>query len=341
VDVSWRQLESATFPQEWSLDSAVLDLVSPNTGSPPPCASPRDAALVVSAHRRWDVLVRRGRRSAGGEAPSGEPFGSEAPGGEPKGPWQVRLVTPLHMTRDLRWFEPRPGDGLLPVWEAKLAGLLDPRGGSADVRYWVPRELVRQRFGGLLDRGWLAGYRNVTTVDSARTLLPTPLPAVGVGNSLPLIDAPRLPLLLACLASLPLDYLARQKHAGPNLNFFKLEQLPVPDPAVYDQPAPWDPSVSAQSWVLARLADAVPRDAVGLEELRQELDGAAGGAGLSRAEALAELDAAHAILLGWGRPELDHAIGTFTALRFRDERLNDGHFVTRERILAAFDRLAN
>jgi hypothetical protein len=171
--------------------------------------------------------------------------------------------------------------------------------------------------------------------------LPTPLPAVGVGNSLPLIDAPRLPLLLACLASLPLDYLTRQKHAGPNLNFFKLEQLPVPDPFVYDQPAPWDPSVSAGSWVLARLADAIPQDSPGLEALRDELDGAAQGAGLSRAEALADLDAAHAVLLGWGRPELEHVLGTFTALRFRDERLNDGHFVTGERILAAFERLAN
>jgi hypothetical protein len=340
ADVTWDQLETDTVPQQWSLDAPTLRLVSPNTGSPPPCTSPVDAAMVVAAHRTWDVLVRRGRR-----APAERP----PPSGEPLGPWQVRLITPLHMTRDAKWFRPGPGEGLLPVWEAKHAGLLDPCGGSALPRYWVPRELVEQRFGSLTGRGWLAGYRNVTTSDAPRTLLPTPLPVAGVGNSLPLVDAPRLPLLLACLASLPLDYLARQKHVGANLNFFKLEQLPVPDPVDYDVPAPWDGSVILESWVLERLRAAIVWDGADLGALRQELerklgpsraDDAGSAAADARLRALAELDAAHAVLLGWRREELEHAIGTFSALRFRDERLC-GSFVTRERILAAFDRLAD
>ena len=66
--------------------------------------------------------------------------------------------------------------------------------------------------------------------------------------SLPLVSAPRLPLLLAALASLPVDHLARCRHAGANLNFFKLEQVPVPPPSAYDVPAPWDPSTTIETW---------------------------------------------------------------------------------------------
>lgn len=335
ANVSWDQLESQTLPQRWFLDATTLRLISPNTGSPPPCTSPQDAELVLAAHRTWDVLVRRGTPAPSARARSAT---------EPLGAWQVRLITPLHMTRDAKWFRSAPGQGLLPVWEAKHAGLLDPTGGSAVPRYWVPSDLVQQRFGPLIDRGWLAGYRNVTTSDAPRTLLPTPLPVVGVGNSLPLIDAPQLPELLACLASLPLDYLARQKHVGANLNFFKLEQLPVPPPSVYDGPAPWDDSVLLRSWVLERLSAAIVWDGADLSALRRELgldpltDDAQPVQPEARPLALAELDAAHAVLLGWRRDELLHAISTFGALRFRDER-RSGSFVTRERIMDAFDRL--
>jgi len=45
--------------------------------------------------------------------------------------------------------------------------------------------------------------------------------ASGLWSVLPVVG-------LAALASLPTDYLARQKHAGANLNFFKLEQVPLP-----------------------------------------------------------------------------------------------------------------
>lgn len=175
------------------------------------------------------------------------------------------------MTRDARHFRPEPGPGLVPLWEAKHCAMLDPSGGSVTApRYWVPMEVVQERYGGLCDRGWLAGYRNVSTTVAPRTLLPTPLPVVAVGNSLPLISAERLPLLLAALSTLPVDYLLRQKHAGANVNFFKLEQVPVPPPEAYDRPSPWSERTIAD-WVLTRFARVVAwsDDLGGLaEELR-------------------------------------------------------------------------
>jgi hypothetical protein len=313
----------------WSLPPDLARLVNPNTGTPPLCASARDADLLAGAHRRWPVLHR--------SAP--------APVGTPPDPvdWQVRMVTPLHMTNDARWFRTGPGPGLLPLWEAKHAGLLDHRGGArTDHRYWVPASLVRDRYGDLTARGWLAGYRNVTTVDSPRTLLPCALPVAGVGNSLPLLSAPRLPLLLAALASLPVDYLIRQKHAGANLNFFKLEQAAVPAPAEYDRMTPWDPGTRLGDWVLARFAAAVARPGE-LQGLVAELAGdgvevpdPAGGPG--RREALAELDAAHAILLGWSEASLRHVLSTFESLE-RRERRRHGEYRTRRLVLESFRRL--
>ncbi|WP_088287385.1 hypothetical protein [Kineosporia sp. A_224] len=317
--------------QAWALAADVPWLVNPNTGTPPLCTSARDAALVTAAHRRFPVLLRRG-----------------ADGGVVDSPWQARLVTSMHMTRDARWFATAPGPGLVPLWEAKHAGLLDHRGGGrAAHRYWVPRDLVEERFGALAGRGWLAGYRNVTTTDSPRTLIPTALPVAGVGNSLPLLDAPRLPLLLAALASLPVDHLVRQKHAGANLNFFKLEQVALPPPEAYDVPAPWAPGRTLAAWALDRFAAAHAWDD-SLGGLAAEL--AAAGVAVpssarpadvvaaDRVAALADLDAVHAWLLGWSRDDLAHVLTTFPALREREVAAT-GRFGTAERALAAYDAL--
>ena len=167
---------------------------------------------------------------------------------------------------------------------------------------------------------------------------------VGVGNSLPLLSADRLPLLLASLASLPIDHLVRQKHAGANLNFFKLEQVALPPPDAYDVPAPWQPDVTIGTWVLRRFAHAVAWHP-GLGGLAAELaglgvdvpTGVLTGAA-DRDAALADLDAVHALLLGLDRADLEHVLSTFAALRVREER-ETGRFVTAERVLAAYDRL--
>jgi hypothetical protein len=312
----------------WPLTAGLLRVLNPNTGTAPLFGSATDARIVTAVHRRVPVLMRR----------------DPVTGAVTQDAWGLRLITPLHMTRDAPRFRSAPGEGLLPLWEAKHCGLLDPYGGgTAQPRYWVSEELVRERYGPLCDRGWLAGYRNVSTSAGVRTLLPAPLPVAGVGNSLPLISADRLPLLLAALSTLPIDYLVRQKHAGANVNFFKLEQVPVPPPAAYDQPSPWGPG-TVSDWVLARFARAVvwaPSLAGLAEELRRDgvpVPALEDDDPELRARARAELDAAHAVLLGLTRAELSHLLGAFGALRMRDEK-RAGRFVTAELVLAAFDAL--
>lgn len=92
---------------------------------------------------------------------------------------------------------------------------------------------------------WLLGFCDITSSTNERTVVPAVIPRAAVGNKLPLLlsDAPpaRLALLGASLASLALDFNARQKVGGTSLNFFIAEQLPVLPPDTYDRPAPWDP----------------------------------------------------------------------------------------------------
>jgi SAM-dependent methyltransferase len=314
-------------PREWTMPASLLRVLNPNTGATPLFGSEQDARIGIAAHRSIPVLVRR-------DPASGQVIDDV---------WSLRLITPFHMTRDAGHFHRAPGEGLLPLWEAKHCALLDPMGGTAHGhRYWISEDLVHSRFGALTQRGWLAGYRNVSTTASPRTLLPAPLPIAGVGNSLPLISAPQLPLLLAALASLPVDYLLRHKHAGANVNFFKLEQVPVPPPSSYQAPAPWQPDLTIEQWVLQRLARATVWRA-GLGGLSRELT----SLGIpvpeviddeDRAVARAELDAVHAVLLGFSEADLTHALSTFSALRVREERA-DGAFTTRDRVVAAYRRL--
>jgi len=78
---------------------------------------------------------------------------------------------------------------------------------------------------------WLMGWRDICRSTDERTVIATVFPKAGVGHTTPLaystLSADRVSVLAAQLASLPLDYAARQKLAGTHLTYFYLEQLPV------------------------------------------------------------------------------------------------------------------
>jgi hypothetical protein len=57
-----------------------------------------------------------------------------------------------------------------------------------------------------------------------------------------------------------------------------------------------------------------------------------------RAQAFAELDAAHAVLLGMTRTDVELVLSTFGELRRREESAS-GTFTTATRVLAAYDTL--
>jgi hypothetical protein len=86
-------------------------------------------------------------------------------------------------------------------------------------------------------RGWLLGFRNVTNATNERTAIFSLLPLAAVGNSLPVLLLDQVPTKATCLvgnvSALVFDWVARQKLAGVNMNFFYVQQFPVLPPAAY------------------------------------------------------------------------------------------------------------
>ena len=103
-------------------------------------------------------------------------------------------------------------------------------------RYWVEAAEVEKRLGGW-KRGWLLGFRDITSSVVERTAIFSLLPRVGAGHTLPFLFAdapsPLVACLLANLNSLPLDYIARQKVGGTHLTYNYLRQFPVLPPDRY------------------------------------------------------------------------------------------------------------
>jgi hypothetical protein len=199
----------------------------------------------------------------------------------------------------------RGEDVYLPLYEAKMMHLYDHRFAHADEpktgqrirgtsihltegqhgdpdclalpRYWVTSTEVEKRLPG--KTGWHIGFRNVAgAVTNIRTATLSLLPAVGAGNSVPLLlvaaESCAVPCLVGCLSSLVLDYVVRQKVGGINLNFHYVKQFPVLPPTAYTTAdlayiVPRVLELVYTAWDIKPFADDVWREAD--EELRAAL----------------------------------------------------------------------
>ncbi|MGB4343997.1 MAG: N-6 DNA methylase [Moraxellaceae bacterium] len=210
-------------------------LINPNTLTCPVFRSKQDAELAKKIYRQAPVLIEEGNVAGN--------------------PWCVTLMTMLHMSNDSHLFEEVAGENLLPLYEAKMIHQFDHRwstyasgGENRDVtiaeknfsdftvlpRYWVSKKEVEKR---LLEkgwgRGWLMGWRDVTSAHVLRTSIFSVIPMAAVGNNMPLmlfngtITAKNIAALLGNMNSLVFDFITRHKVGGNHLNFFIFKQLPV------------------------------------------------------------------------------------------------------------------
>lgn len=220
-------------------------------------------------------------------------------------------------------------------------------------RYWVEEGEVLRR----LERQswrmkWLFGLRKITNTTNQRTIIPTIFPIGGVGNSehvlIPGTDiAPRqIAYLLGAMSSLIIDYIARQKLGGTNLNFFYVEQLPLPSP---DQIWPVD-----LDFVASRVVELI-YTSYGLEPFANDLG--FHGQPFSwnearRALLRSELDAFYARVYGLTRDELRYVLdpadvknANYPSETFRGLKNNEiakyGEYRTRRLVMEAWDRQSN
>ena len=370
------------------LTAADFARVNPNTGAAPIFRSRRDADITLGIYARHPVLVRHTPQGEDKAWPVkyARMFDMTNDSG--------RFLKPDELERQgwqraplNRW---RKGeDEAWPLYEGKMVQMYDHR--AADVvvnsanlhraaqqeslnsqdkasasrfpapQYWVDGAAVLAQ----ADAGYVLGFKDVTAPTNVRTMIAAMLPRAGFGNTLPLLvpqmtmapplQARMAALLLANLASLPFDYVARQKVQGQHLNWFVLEQLPVIAADRFDDPLPHAFTQTARAAGLMNghhanptVADFVIPQVLALSYTAHDLApfardlGYVDAAGSAlppivwnddeRRARLAALDALFFWLYGLGADDAAYVMAQFPIVREQDERAF-GRFRTCEDVL--------
>ncbi|HBL61070.1 MAG TPA: hypothetical protein DDZ80_22355 [Cyanobacteria bacterium UBA8803] len=216
-------------------------------------------------------------------------------------------------------------------------------------RYWVLESEAESRIYDLWKHSWLIGFRNaISAVADSRSVRFTILPKVGVGNSMPLVYSDQKPTLIAALVanfnSLALDYVAKQKASGGNLNYYVLKQFPIISPQSYSRDdiefiAPRVLELTYTAWDMQPFAQDMGYEG---EPFIWDSN--------RRALLRAELDAYYAHLYGLTRDELRYILDPadvygpdFPSETFRVLKNNEikqfGEYRTQRLVLEAWDRL--
>lgn len=269
-----------------------------------------------------------------------------------------------------RW---KKGDAeMLPLYEGKMVQLYDHRAASIEVNpenlhrpaqaasaddaahgdpSWIPtpqflvdeshvQEIVKSL-------PWFVGFKEITAPTNARTVIASALPRAGFGNKVPIwlpadettqCTRQLLPLLLANLNCLPLDFVARQKLQGQTLNLYIIEQLPLIAPQVYDQPLG---SGSVGDFVRGEVLR-LSYTAHDLAPFARDLgyDGAPfAWDAEDRRHRMARLDALYFRLYGLTHEEAAYVLDTFPIVREQDHAAF-GRYRTQELVLGYMNALA-
>ncbi len=359
----------------WTLDRAALELVNPNTETCPVHLTSRDAALTRAVYRRVPVLRREASVSEEGAPEDAWRARLSTMFHMTHDSWRFATRAQL-VERGARRrgnsFVVDDGERWAPLYEAKLvhhynhrhgdfamvggarrhrlprveaSALADP-GRVIEPYYWVREDGGEGVSARLAGARWCLGWRGVTDARaSARTLIASVFPPAGAGNSLPVVILPRTSrrfasCFVAALSSFALDYIARQKIAGVNLNFMHMKQLPVPTPNSFAAPAPWQPERSLLEFIQPRVLELVYTawDVEGFA-----LDCGYAGPPFRWDEARrftlrCELDAALLHIYGFSREEAAHVLASFPVVR-RRERARFGESRTERTILALYERM--
>ena len=341
--------------KRFALTAEDFALLNPNTRTTPTFRKRRDADIATAVYRRIPVLVREGD-------PEGNPWDVEF-----QQMFHMTNDAGLFRTRDVLGDDGWTLEGnhfvrgdqrYLPLYEGKMAGMHDHR--AADViksptarqrqrqpRYippadkrnptrtampldWVPETEVAARVRSR--RGWLASYKNATSVTNQRTMICSAIPhsAVSLTQRLVYVPGPQH-LLLAVLGSFAFDFVARQKIRGTDFTFVYLRQMPVPPPTAVEEAADWITphmlELSYTAWDMAAFGSDLGWHGppFGWDEER-------------RALIRAEIDALMFHLYGIGRSDVEYILDTFERIG-KDDIKQWGEHRTKRLILERYDAM--
>jgi len=274
---------------------------------------------------------------------------------------------------DLESGRQRTNKRYVPLYEAKMIHQFDDRWATYDQtgeatmdasiseksdanfiplpRYWVPEKEVKDRYHSKnWRRSWVGGHRGLTNSTNERTFITSIINTYGFGNSLPVwiideaISAGLNTALIANSNALVVDFTARQKVGGTNLNFFLIEQFPILPPTFYEE--------KTLAFICQRMLELIYTShsmkpfALDLGYKGEPFKWDEGRRAIMRAE----LDAFYARAYGLNRDELryildpadimgeDYPSETFRVLKNKEIKAY-GEYRTQRLVLEAFDKL--
>lgn len=231
----------------FTLASDEISLINPNTLTCPIFRTRADAEITKKIYQNVPVL-------------DNEKTGSN--------PWGISFMRMFDMANDSGLFKDEAGDGLVPLYEAKMLHQFDHRYSTYEgatqanlnagilpqlseeikqntnsivsPRYWLKLIEVETKLSQKWNKNWLLGWRDITNVTSERTVIASLFPIAACGDTvllmLPKVNNNKLiSCLLANLNCIIFDFVARQKVAGIHLKFFTMRQLPIITPESYTQ----------------------------------------------------------------------------------------------------------
>ena len=349
----------------FALAAADFDRVNPNTGTAPVFRTRRDAEITRRIYEQHPVLVDR---SGGGERRAW-PIRYVRQFDMTNDSHLFRTAAQMdnegfYRVEGNHW---KKGEELyLPLYEGKMVQAFDHRAASVVVnpqnlnRPAQPQEatLAEHANTGWLpepqfwvgesehdEPKWTLAVKHVSASTNVRTVIVALVPRGGCGNSLPIFLPPAkaepevMPvfhessyLLVANLNAFALDFVARQKLQGQNLNLFVLEQFPVIAPEDYGR----------------QFGNTTARDLVRDHVLRltytaDDMAPFASDLGYDgppfvwneeeRRHLRARLDALYFHLYGVSRDDADYILSTFPIVQ-REDEAEFGTYRTRSLILA-------
>jgi hypothetical protein len=133
----------------------------------------------------------------------------------------------------------------------------------AQSRYWASPQDTAQRIPKGYPYQWLMGFKDVTSATNTRTMIACVLPKTAVLCSIRVVfledyqDATpgTLLSLLANWNSFCFDFFCRQSTPGNHLSDYIIRQLPTLPPSTYQQPCPWDATLTVEDWILPRVLE--------------------------------------------------------------------------------------
>ena len=350
----------------FTLAPADFDRVNPNTGTAPVFRTRRDAEITRRIYEQHPVLVDR---SGGGERRAW-PVRYHTMFHMTNDSHLFRTAVQLdnegfYRVAGNRW---QKGEELyLPLYQGRMIHQFDHRANSVRVnpdsthnpylseqvtqqqhadphflpqsQYWVPATAVEATFTESCD--YALAFRDIARSTDVRTVIASIAPKYGYGNKVPLFipdDALTTTYLVANLNAVCLDFVARQKIQGTNLNLYMLEQFPVIAPEDYDR----------------QFGNTTARDLVRDHVLRltytaEDMVPFARDLGCDgppfiwnqeeRRHLRARLDALYFHLYGVSRDDADYILSTFPIVQ-REDEAEFGTYRTRSLILAYMSAFA-